>query len=107
MSVPHKSTTRQELGLLLRVLEGKPPRVPVELRPLAVPPAAWRHGQYVAAVVIAIQGAAAPRVVYGDEVFTDKATCEAHAIRVANDFAQCPAWNKKHAFTVTMQGART
>lgn len=98
------TANQRDLAALLRALEGKDARAPVELRPIAVCGAPG-EGPYVAAVMIAAAGKP-PRIVYGDERFTDKAECEAHAVRVANDFAQCRAWNKKHAFTVATREAR-
>lgn len=94
-----------ELSALLRALEGKPVRANVEIRPLAVcgSPGA---GPYVAAISIGIDGGAPPRIVYGSERFVDKHACEAHAIRVANDFARCRSWDNHYSFTVTTQGMR-
>lgn len=95
----------KDLAHLLRAIDGKPARVPVEIHPMAC----WDGPQlYLAAIKLAIEGEPW-RWVVGEERFTDRMECERHAIRIANGaalaFGKCRDWDK-YEFTVTVQGTR-
>lgn len=96
----------QALAVVLRALDGKPARVPVEIHPIAC----WDGPQlYLAAIKLAIEGEQC-RWVVGEEPFTDRMECERHAIRVAHGaalaFGKCRDWDK-YEFAVVTQGTRT
>lgn len=99
----HTPPLPQDRSVLLRVLEGKPARVPVELTPVAVRDTV---GQFIAAVGIQAEGKDR-RTVFGGERFHDRVECERHAIRTAYGavmaFGKCRDWDK-YEFTVTTQG---